>query len=61
MDGVISIPIAIWGFFAIPDLPHTTRAFYWTEDVSGRQISTYLSYFRPFLGCCLEFDSSDVG
>ncbi|EXJ77142.1 hypothetical protein A1O3_10300 [Capronia epimyces CBS 606.96] len=32
MDGIISIPIAIWGFFAIPDLPHTTRAFYWTKD-----------------------------
>ncbi|ERT03321.1 uncharacterized protein SPSK_09073 [Sporothrix schenckii 1099-18] len=32
MDGVISIPIAVWGFFAIPDLPHTTRAFYWTKD-----------------------------
>ncbi|CAK7199883.1 hypothetical protein SEUCBS139899_002569 [Sporothrix eucalyptigena] len=32
MDGVISIPIAIWGFFAIPDLPHTTRAFYWKKD-----------------------------
>ncbi|KAH6887546.1 major facilitator superfamily domain-containing protein [Thelonectria olida] len=31
-DGIISIPIAVWGFFAIPDLPHTTRAFYWTED-----------------------------
>lgn len=34
MDGVISIPIAVWGFFAIPDLPHTTKAFYWTKDVS---------------------------
>jgi ACS family pantothenate transporter-like MFS transporter len=33
MDGVISIPIALWGIFAIPDLPHTTRAFYWSGDV----------------------------
>ncbi|OAP54783.1 hypothetical protein AYL99_11231 [Fonsecaea erecta] len=32
MDGVISIPIAVWGVFAIPDLPHTTKAFYWTGD-----------------------------
>ncbi|VUC33067.1 unnamed protein product [Clonostachys rosea] len=31
-DGIISIPIAVWGFFAIPDLPHTTRAFYWKGD-----------------------------
>lgn len=32
MDGVISIPIAIWGFFGIPDLPHTTKAFYLNID-----------------------------
>ncbi|KAB8292889.1 hypothetical protein EYC80_007255 [Monilinia laxa] len=32
MDGVISIPIAIWGFFGIPDLPHTTKAFYLNAD-----------------------------
>ncbi|PVI01798.1 MFS general substrate transporter [Periconia macrospinosa] len=32
MDGVISIPIALWGFFGIPDLPHTTRAFYWNKE-----------------------------
>ncbi|KAJ4999582.1 Pantothenate transporter liz1 [Colletotrichum sp. SAR 10_66] len=27
-EGVISIPIALYGFFALPDLPHNTRAFY---------------------------------
>ncbi|KAJ4299477.1 hypothetical protein N0V90_004722 [Kalmusia sp. IMI 367209] len=32
MDGVISIPIAIYGFFALPDLPHSTRAFYLNEN-----------------------------
>lgn len=32
MDGVISIPIALWGYFGIPDLPHTTRAFYLSPD-----------------------------
>ncbi|KAL1644196.1 hypothetical protein SLS58_004476 [Diplodia intermedia] len=31
-DGIISIPIAIWGFFAIPDLPSNTRAFYLNAD-----------------------------
>ncbi|KAL1967679.1 hypothetical protein VTN77DRAFT_2936 [Rasamsonia byssochlamydoides] len=30
-DGVISIPIAVWGYFAIPDLPSNTRAFYFSE------------------------------
>ena len=33
MDGIISVPIAIWGIFAIPDLPHTTKAFYWSDEV----------------------------
>ena len=32
MDGVISIPIALWGIFGIPDLPHTTKAFYLNAD-----------------------------
>lgn len=36
MDGVISIPIALWGFFGLPDLPHNTRAFYWSAEVSFR-------------------------
>jgi ACS family pantothenate transporter-like MFS transporter len=36
MDGVISIPIALWGFFGLPDMPHNTRAFYWSAEVSQR-------------------------
>ncbi|KAI8283933.1 Pantothenate transporter liz1 [Colletotrichum sp. SAR11_240] len=32
MEGVISIPIALYGFFALPDLPHNTRAFYLKEE-----------------------------
>lgn len=35
MDAVISFPIAIWGFFGLPDLPHNTKAFYWSPEVSG--------------------------
>ncbi|OAL57231.1 major facilitator superfamily transporter [Pyrenochaeta sp. DS3sAY3a] len=31
MDGVISAPICIAGFFLLPDLPENTRAFYLTE------------------------------
>ncbi|KKY21995.1 putative pantothenate transporter liz1 [Phaeomoniella chlamydospora] len=31
MDGVISAPIAIAGFFLLPDLPENTRAFYLSE------------------------------
>ncbi|KAK2677819.1 MFS transporter superfamily [Fusarium oxysporum f. sp. vasinfectum] len=32
MDGVISVPVAIWGLFGLPDHPHNTRAFYWTKE-----------------------------
>ncbi|CZR68652.1 related to transporter protein [Phialocephala subalpina] len=32
MDGVISTPICLAGFFLIPDLPENTRAFYLTND-----------------------------
>jgi MFS transporter, ACS family, pantothenate transporter len=32
MDGVISAPIAILGFFLIPDLPENSRAFYLSQD-----------------------------
>ncbi|CAO2653792.1 Nn.00g032030.m01.CDS01 [Neocucurbitaria sp. VM-36] len=35
MDGVISTPICIAGFFLLPDLPENTRAFYLTEDDRG--------------------------
>jgi ACS family pantothenate transporter-like MFS transporter len=32
MDGVISLPICLAGFFLIPDLPENTRAFYLNAD-----------------------------
>ncbi|RFU27155.1 hypothetical protein B7463_g9180, partial [Scytalidium lignicola] len=31
-DAIISIPIALWGFWAIPDLPHNTKAFYFSQE-----------------------------
>lgn len=33
LDAIISVPVAIWGFFGLPDTPHTTRAFYWSSEV----------------------------
>jgi MFS transporter, ACS family, pantothenate transporter len=33
-DGIIGIPIAVWGFWAIPDLPSNTRAFWLNIEVS---------------------------
>ncbi|KAI1137130.1 MFS general substrate transporter [Hypoxylon sp. FL0543] len=32
MDGIISLPICIAGFFVLPDLPENTRAFYLNES-----------------------------
>lgn len=32
-DAIISIPIALWGFYAIPDLPSNTRARWLTKEV----------------------------
>lgn len=32
MCGVINVPGAIWGFFAIPDSPFNTRVFYLSQD-----------------------------
>lgn len=33
MDGIISAPICLAGFFLLPDPPESTRAFYLTESV----------------------------
>ena len=33
MDGIISLPICIAGYFMLPDLPENTRAFYLNEKV----------------------------
>ncbi|KAK4609248.1 MFS transporter PfmaC [Fulvia fulva] len=45
-DGIIGIPIAIWGLFAIPDLPHTTRAFYFGKEEKEYGIERVESFGR---------------
>ena len=32
VDGIITMPIAIAGFFVLPDLPETTRAWFLTTE-----------------------------
>jgi ACS family pantothenate transporter-like MFS transporter len=32
IDGIITIPVALYGFFLFPDTPYTTTAFYLTEE-----------------------------
>jgi ACS family pantothenate transporter-like MFS transporter len=38
MDAIISFPIAIWGYFGLPDRPDNTRAFYFSEEVSATHV-----------------------
>ena len=33
IDGIITLPIAVYGFLIFPDVPATTTAFYLTEEV----------------------------
>ncbi|GKT92093.1 major facilitator superfamily transporter [Colletotrichum tofieldiae] len=32
IDGLMTIPVALYGFLCFPDTPHTTTAFYFTEE-----------------------------
>lgn len=43
VDGIISLPVALSGFVVLPDLPETTRAWYFTEAVSHPDIELFLS------------------
>ncbi|CAK1363354.1 Pantothenate transporter liz1 [Cercospora beticola] len=47
IDGLIGIPIGIWGMFAVPDLPHNTRAFYWTAADKEYTIERTQKLGRP--------------
>ncbi|KAF4494231.1 MFS pantothenate transporter [Fusarium agapanthi] len=39
IDGLITIPVALYGFFLFPDTPHTTTAFYLSEEERALAIS----------------------
>ncbi|KAK4499155.1 hypothetical protein PRZ48_009667 [Zasmidium cellare] len=45
-DGIMGIPVAAWGLFAVPDLPHTTRAFYWSDEEKQYGIERVESFGR---------------
>lgn len=44
IDGIITIPIALYGFLVFPDVPATTKAFYMSEEVghSYSRLGVYL-------------------
>jgi hypothetical protein len=35
IDGVISLPIAIAGYFILPDVPEIAKAWYFSKEVCG--------------------------
>jgi ACS family pantothenate transporter-like MFS transporter len=35
-DAIISIPVAVWSFWAISDLPHNTSAFHFSKEVTSQ-------------------------
>lgn len=39
LDGIITIPIAIFGFLAFPDLPENTKSLYLTQEEKELAIS----------------------
>jgi hypothetical protein len=41
IDGVISLPIAIAGFFVLPDVPEISKAWYFSETVSLMLFAEY--------------------
>lgn len=36
IDGIITLPIALYGFLVFPNVPATTKAFYLSEEVRLR-------------------------
>ena len=34
VDGIITLPIALYGFLMFPDVPTTTKAFYLSDEVN---------------------------
>lgn len=47
IDGVITLPIALYGFLIFPDTPATTKAFYLSDHVR----KYYLILGRVFISC----------
>ena len=46
IDGVITLPIALYGFLIFPDLPATTKAFYLTEEARTRLFGCRLASYQ---------------
>lgn len=42
IDGIISLPVAISGFFVLPDVPEISNPWYLSKKVSPYNVSHYL-------------------
>lgn len=55
MCGVINVPGALWGFFAVPDSPFNTRVFYLNKDeMELARTRMEILDRKPFNGVTLE-------
>lgn len=55
MCGVINVPGAVWGFFAVPDSPFNTRVFYLNEaETEMARARMERLERKPFNGVTLE-------
>jgi hypothetical protein len=62
IDGAISLPIVVAGFFLFPDFPHNTHTWYINENVRVNFIHcAAFSDIRAFLGQGDCQNSSAVG
>lgn len=44
IDGIITLPIALYGFLVFPNVPATADVFYISETVKAKLTSGYLSH-----------------
>lgn len=46
IDGIITMPIALYGFLIFPDVPATTNVFYLSKDVSKLDLRSIRLNFK---------------
>ena len=49
IDGIITMPIALYGFLMFPDVPTTTKAFYLSEEVGNLSLLNVLTEVNAML------------
>jgi len=55
MCGIITVPGALWGFFAVPDSPYDTRVWYLKEaDIALAKSRMAQVNRQPFQGVSLK-------